>query len=136
MSAPMRTPVSTPVSAPVSTRYPDLALKKRLLRTHSALLRHQLSADWQQTVAPVQRVADRARQGAHWLRGHPALVAGVGAALLVWRPSAMWSLARRGVWLWQAWQRVQPVLVRLGLHEPRQEPRQELRHEPPPPSHP
>ena len=95
----------------MSTRYPDLALKKRLLRTHSALLRHQLAADWQQTVAPVQRVADRARQGAHWLRGHPALVAGVatlGTALLVRRPSALLTLARRAVWLWQVWQRFQP----------------------------
>jgi len=98
----------------MNARYPDLALKKRLLRTHSALLRHQLAADWQQTVSPVQRVTDRVRQGAQWARAHPALVAGVGAALLVWRPSALLSLASRGVWLWQAWQRVQPVLARLG----------------------
>lgn len=107
-------------------RYPDLALKKRLLRTQSALLRHQLSTDWQQAVAPVRRVADRASQGAHWLRAHPAWVAGAGAALLAWlawRPSpsalpvlpAMVSLARRGIWLWRTWQRVQPVLARLGL---------------------
>lgn len=109
-----------------SARYPDLALKKRLLRTQSALLRHQLSADWQQTVAPVRRVADRASQGAHWLRAHPAWVAGAGAALLAWlawrpAPSALpalpglLSLARRGMGLWRIWQRVQPVLARLGL---------------------
>lgn len=114
----------------MSTRYPDLALKKRLLRAHSALLRHQLAADWRQTVAPAQRVADRARQGGLWLRGHPALVAGVGAALLVWRPSALLSLASRGVWLWQAWQRVQPVLARLGLRVPSQ---QALQGRQPPP---
>lgn len=102
----------------MTARYPDLALKKRLLRTHSTLLRHQLSADWQHTTAPVTRVADQARQGARWLRAHPALVAGAVAALLVWRPSAMLGAARRGLWLWQAWQRVQPMLARLGLQAP------------------
>ena len=93
----------------MSTRYPDLVRKKRRLRAHSAVLRHQLATDWQQTVAPVQRVADRARQGAHWLRAHPALVAGaatLGAAWLMRRPSALLSLASRGVWLWQTWQRL------------------------------
>jgi len=109
----------------MSTRYPDLVLKKRLLRAHSALLRHQLAADWRQTVAPGQRMAERARKGALWLRGHPALVAGVGAALLVWRPSALLSLASRGVWLWQAWQRTQPLLSRLGLRAPSQQVRQD-----------
>ncbi len=98
-------------------RYPDLALRKRLLRAHSGLLRQQLLAEWQVTVAPVTRVAEQARQGLHWLRTHPALVAGAGAALLVWRPSAMLSLLGRGVWLWRTWQRLQPALARLGSPE-------------------
>lgn len=92
----------------MSTRYPDLIVRKRLLRAHSALLRHQLSGDWLQVVAPAQRVADRAREGARWLSDHPALLAGaaaVGAALLVRRPAAMWSLVRGGLWLWQVWAR-------------------------------
>ncbi|MBT9609977.1 MAG: YqjK family protein [Aquabacterium commune] len=103
--------MSTPLCKPMRTRYPDLVLKKRLLRAHSALLRHQIAADWQQTVAPVQGLTDRARQGADWLRGHPALVAGLamlGTAWLVRRPSALLSLVSKGVWLWQTWQRLRP----------------------------
>lgn len=102
-----------------------LALKKRLLRAQSALLRHQLGQQVEATVAPVSAAAERVRSGAGWLRAHPGLLAGVAAAaaVLVWRhPAALRALAasvggvsglaRRGVWLWQAWQRLQPLLAR------------------------
>lgn len=82
----------------------ELATRKLLLQQRSAVLRHVLALQVNQTLAPAMRVADQLQSGGRWLRGHPALVVGAAAALLVWRPRAILSMAGRGLWLWQTWQ--------------------------------
>ena len=69
-------------------------------------LRHVLALQVNQTLAPAMRVADQLQSGGRWLRGHPALVVGAAAALLVWRPRTILSMAGRGLWLWQTWRRL------------------------------
>jgi hypothetical protein len=48
----------------------------------------------------------QARVAGQWVRAHPALVAGVAAGLLAWRPKAVWGLLPRAWSLWQLWQRL------------------------------
>jgi hypothetical protein len=79
----------------------ELATRKLLLRQRSAVLRHVLAVQVNQTLAPALRVADQVQAGGRWLRGHPALVVAAAAALLVWRPSAILSMVSRGLWLWR-----------------------------------
>jgi hypothetical protein len=80
----------------------ELALRKQRLQMHSALLRDQwvLHAG---ALKPLFGGADRAREGADWLRRHPgALVAGA-VALAVMRPRGMFRWARRAFAAWQLW---------------------------------
>ncbi len=84
----------------------DLATRKLLLQQRSAVLRHVLAMQVNQTLAPALKVADHLQSGGRWLRGHPALVVAAAAALMVWRPRAILSVAGRGWWAWQAWQRL------------------------------
>jgi hypothetical protein len=98
-------------------RMAELALKKRLLQQRSAVLRHTLGAQIGQGVAPVLAGADRVVAAGQWLRRHPALLIGAAAALLVWRPKGVIAgalgMAGRGVWLWQSWHKLQPLLARV-----------------------
>jgi YqjK-like protein len=99
----------------MSPRMAELALKKRILQQRSAVLRRTFAAQVAQGVAPVLGGADRAIAAGRWLKQHPALLAGAAVALLVWRPKGMVMLAGRGLWLWQTWLKLQPMLARLNL---------------------
>lgn len=84
----------------------ELATRKLLLQQRSAVLRHVLALQVNQTLAPALRVVDQVQSGGRWLRGHPALVVAAAAALLVWRPRTILRMAGRGWWLWQTWLRL------------------------------
>jgi len=104
------------MSAP--DRMAALALQKRILQQRSALLRRTLAAQVEAGVSPLLGGADRVMAAGHWLRQHPALLVGASVALLVWRPKGLvtgvLSVAGRGLWLWQTWQKLQPVWARLS----------------------
>jgi hypothetical protein len=87
----------------------QLALKKRYLQLHSALLRHNLAEQVGQALSPVAVAQQRLQGAATWARAHPMLLGGAALALLFWRPRSLNLLAQRGMWLWQAWQRVQAL---------------------------
>jgi hypothetical protein len=91
----------------------DLATRKRLLHAESALLRLSLSQQLTQAWAPVHAVAERTRAGGRWMSMHPLASAAVAAALLVWRPSQVLRMARRGLTLWQLWQGARPAAQAL-----------------------
>lgn len=97
----------------MSARMHELALRKRMLRQRSAVLRRTLAGQVNAQVAPVVSLADKALVAGRWLRQHPYLLVGAGVALAFWRPAGLTRLAGRGLWLWQAWQRYQPVLKPL-----------------------
>lgn len=88
----------------------QLALKKRLLLHRSAVLRAELGQQAHRTMAPVLGMADRVRHGGQWLSQHPWWLVGAAAALIVARPRNVMNWASRGLWLWQTWQRVAPLL--------------------------
>lgn len=93
-----------------SDRMQELALRKQMLIQRSTVLRHTLAIQMDKQLAPVAGVADQAVAAGRWLRGHPYwLISGV-VALAVWRPTGLTRVVSRGVWLWQAWQRWQPVV--------------------------
>lgn len=97
----------------MSARMAELALKKRMLRQRSAVLRHALALQVNARVAPLAGLADRAVTTGRWLGRHPYWVVAAAAALAVWQPRGLARLAGRGLWLWQTWQRVQPVVLPL-----------------------
>jgi YqjK-like protein len=88
------------------TEMSDLALRKRMLVQRSAVQRHVLALQLDHALRPAVSVVHQARVAGQWVRAHPALVAGVAAALLVWRPKAVWGLLPRAWSLWQLWQRL------------------------------
>lgn len=101
-----------------SKRMSELALRKRMLQQRSTVLRHTLAIQLSATLTPALGLADRVVSSGQWLRRHPALLVGVAAVLLVWRPKAgisgLLHGAGRGMGLWQAWLKLQPMLMRLG----------------------
>ncbi|MDO9237912.1 MAG: YqjK family protein [Aquabacterium sp.] len=96
----------------------DLALKKRMLRQRSAVLRRTLAVQVGERVSPLMGMADRVVASGRWLRQHPAWLVGAGVALLVWRPKGLTRWAGRGLWLWQTWQRLQPTVTQLMAPTP------------------
>ncbi|MGE5451631.1 MAG: YqjK family protein [Acidobacteriota bacterium] len=88
----------------------DLATRKLLLQQRSAVLRELLSVQLAQSIEPALTAADRVQAGGKWVKRHPAVVAAVVAALLVWRPAGVVKVAGKGWWLWQTWRRLQPVI--------------------------
>lgn len=87
----------------------ELALKKRYLQLHSAVLRHTLAQQVSGTLAPVSHARDRVQSATAWVRRHPMLLAGAAMTLLFWRPRGLTVLAERALWAWQTWQRVQAL---------------------------
>jgi len=46
------------------------------------------------------------RQASAWMAAHPALVTATVVAVVVWRPRAVWRLARGAYGVWQNWSRL------------------------------
>lgn len=88
----------------------ELALKKQRLQQRSAALRAEIAVHAAH-VAPWLAAGDKLRDGAVWLRRHPAVVVGSAFALLAARPRAVVRWARRSFVAWQAWRRVRAWLV-------------------------
>lgn len=99
----------------MSARMAELALRKRMLQQRSAVLRHTLAIQVNAKVAPVAGMADRALSTGRWLSKHPYWLVAGAVGLAVWRPKGVARLAGRGMWLWQSWQRLQPVVMPLLL---------------------
>ncbi|MDP2810248.1 MAG: YqjK-like family protein [Rhodocyclaceae bacterium] len=93
----------------MNPRFIELALRKQRLQLRSAALRDDL-ARYAAPLAPAFGIADRVRDGFHWLRRHPEAVFAGTVALLVARPRRLFRWARRGVIAWQAWQRLHRLL--------------------------
>lgn len=96
-------------------RMSELALKKRMLRQRSEVLRLTLAVQVNAKVEPLLGLADRAVSTGRWMGRHPYWMVAAAVALSVWRPLGVVRLASRGLWLWQTWQRLQPVVVPLLL---------------------
>jgi YqjK-like protein len=88
------------------TEMSDLALRKRMLVQRSAVQRHVLALQVDHALRPAVSVVHQARVAGMWVRAHPALVVGVAAGLLAWRPKVVWGLLPRAWSLWQLWQRL------------------------------
>ncbi len=98
----------------------DLRLRKLMLQQRSAVQRQMLGIQVRQVVAPTVRVLDRVKAGGQWVRAHPALIAGVAALVLAWRPKAVLGMAARSLGLWQTARRLAPAALRLwGLWQQR-----------------
>lgn len=97
----------------MSARMAELALKKRMLRQRSTVLRHAFAVQVNARVAPLAGLADRAVSTGRWVGRHPYWVVAAAVALAVWRPKGVMRLAGRGLWLWQTWQRLQPMVMPL-----------------------
>lgn len=91
----------------------DLRLRKAMLIQRSAVQRQMLGVQTRQLVAPVVRTLGRVQASGQWVREHPALVAGVAAVFLAWRPRAVMGLVARGIGLWPTIRRVLPLALRL-----------------------
>lgn len=91
----------------------ELALKKQRLQLRSAALRAEI-AGHAAGIAPWLAAADKVRDGAVWLRRHPAVVVGTAFALLAARPRVVVRWVRRSLVAWQAWRRVRAWLVARG----------------------
>jgi glutathione S-transferase len=46
------------------------------------------------------------RQASTWMAAHPVLVTATVVAVVVWRPRAVWRLARGAYGVWQDWVRL------------------------------
>jgi hypothetical protein len=89
----------------------ELALKKRMLRQRSEVLRHTLAIQLADTLEPAAGLASRAASTGRWLRRYGGWMAAGMVALLVAKPKALPNLAGRLSWAWQTWLRWQPLLM-------------------------
>lgn len=88
----------------MNPRLVEFALRKQRLQMRAELQREDMLRRLR-GIEPVLDVADHARDGLAWLRGHAPLVTGVAVFVLVSRPRLAWRLAKRA-WLgWLLWQR-------------------------------
>ncbi len=96
----------------------SLQARREELLMRSDALRNRMS--WRsRSLKPAFQASDRVAEGVRWVRGHPALVAVAGAALLgalAARPGAFMRLGTRAFAAWQLFQRVQPMVRTLRRH--------------------
>lgn len=111
---------------PMAHNAAERAARKRLLQARSAVLRLTLSHQLGQGLQPALHTLDRADSAWRWLKAHPLVWLGAGAAVLVWRPRGVPVLAGRVLGLWQLWRQVapvaQPLLRRWLAKSPRSTP--------------
>jgi nitric oxide reductase large subunit len=93
----------------------ELALKKQRLQFKSDMLRQQWRSH-ARGLAPAFGAADRVLAGYVWLRRHPEVVVGVGVAVAVAKPRAVWRWFKRGVVAWQFWREGQQWLAATQPH--------------------
>jgi hypothetical protein len=89
----------------------ELALRKQRLQLSGDVLRSDFGRH-AAGLRPAFAVGDLAVDGAHWLRRHPELVVGVGAALIVAHPKRAWRWARRAFLAWQTWRKLHRLVDR------------------------
>ncbi|MBS1197652.1 MAG: hypothetical protein H6R18_1437 [Proteobacteria bacterium] len=87
----------------------ELATRRGELTAHIAMQRGTL-AGHMQPVARLLGVADRAVDGAHWLKRHPQIIAAFAVGLLIARPRRAWRWAKRAFFVWRSWKALQSQL--------------------------
>jgi len=92
------------------TRDQELAQRKVRLQARITEQRRALSQQVQGSLARPLAWADKVSTAGRWLRAHPAIPAGVLAALVAWRPKGLLGWAGKGLWLWRTWRKVQPLV--------------------------
>lgn len=94
----------------ISERELALRLRQHELLGRSAALRVRLATEAAVLQGPLT-LADRVRDGWHWLRAHPEWPLGAAVVLVVLRPRRTLRLALR---LWSLWGLVRQVQGRLA----------------------
>lgn len=93
------------------------AARRELLLMRSTALRLRFAREARVLEAPLA-LADRVRDGARWLNGHPEVVIGGVLLVIVLRPRTAWRWAWRGWGAWGLWRRLLrrhvPTGARLG----------------------
>lgn len=89
----------------ISQRQLELALKKQRLQYRCAEQRRELVRGLV-PLMPVFAVAETVRRGAHWVRTHPAISAGLAAAIIVAKPRMAMRWVQRAWLAWQAWRKL------------------------------
>lgn len=88
----------------------ELATRRGELTAHIAMQRGTLAGHME----PVERllgVADRAVDGAHWLKRHPQIIAAFAVGLLIARPRRAWRWAKRAFFVWRSFKTLQSHLA-------------------------
>jgi len=88
-----------------------ITIRQQALLRRSAELRQALALQTNVLRTPLA-LADRLRDGWHWLREHPELPLTAAAVLLVLRPRSAWRWSQRLWWGWHALRRLQRVAAR------------------------
>ncbi|MCM8596061.1 YqjK-like family protein [Accumulibacter sp.] len=96
----------------------ELAVQRGRLIERIGSQRERLGEQFQPLgngLATADRVIGALRQGRDYLSGHPEVVVGTVAVLIVLRPGRVWRWARRGLTIWRNWRLVRHELAALGL---------------------
>ena len=91
----------------------ELALKKQRLQFRCAEQRREL-AQGLMPLVPAFALAETIRNGARWVREHPAISAGVLAAFFVAKPRVAVRWARRAWLAWQVWRKLRLQVMASG----------------------
>lgn len=94
----------------MNQKFIELALKKQRLQLQAAAQRVMILRALE-SATPAFGVAEKVRTGWRWAKGHPEWLAGIGVALLVARPRAMWRWAGRSFLAWRALRRLRSALA-------------------------
>lgn len=87
----------------------ELALKKQRLQLQVAAQRVVILQALEST-APAFGAAEKIRAGWRWAKAHPEWLAGIGVALAVARPRAVFRWARRGFFAWRVLHRLRGTI--------------------------
>ncbi len=87
----------------------ELLRRRERLQWRSGQLRHEWAQQVQVLRAPLG-LADRAREGVHWLARHPEWPLGVGLLLVVLRPGRVLRWAGYGLQGYTLYQRAQRIM--------------------------
>jgi hypothetical protein len=87
----------------MNRRLLELREQRGLLRARCDAQRQALAATHGVALARVCKAADTAREGADWLKRHPALVGAVAMLLVIRKPIRLWRWSRRAYSAWRGW---------------------------------